>query len=832
MVSSKITNGQKSFAAALLVLSAFLVQYFNWILGTYIPYGIFLCAASFILVWDRNIKIEAPKFNRQNFSKWFEKFDLLALCWIPAVVFIGFSSFSGGLAIKEILDVLTYVVCAFFVLFCGESETIFQRAFKVIKVFAIYYAATVWIQFLLPPVYNLYLGILPEEVSENLLKLQNFDSSYAGFSTNAGFTAGHIVAGIILIFSKRYNQSFKRPKTDWFIILFLVASLLVTGKRTHLLAAIAVICLIYVISASGKKRISHLKRLAVVAAAGAGLLMLMLIFFRFIPVVDRLAETIIGLFNGEDITSGRAKLYDFAWDLFLKNPVFGIGWDQYHLNTIGTVTLMTELDVHNIYLQMLAELGLVGFLLIITPMVFTLIATFKQLNKRQAFINRSTMWESALLFSLGYQIFFFIYGITGNPLYDYNYIIFYFFACAICVVSKRNMLGNCVDFADNAQNDKPKAGIITFHFAHNQGAVLQCYALQTYLSKLGHAVSVINYRPPYHTVKYSAWKNPFLVARSNWKRNSKKRLDKRLIMAARGFARGIIANIKRTDSLADQKFNAFIEKYLTQTKLYTSLEELKLDPPKMDAYISGSDQLWNPELLDYCFDPAYFMDFGFENTKRITYAVSLKEHYCESEKNQLKKLCSKIDGLCIREGNEDLVQTLGGDVKVCIDPTLLLDKQDYEPLESEKKVNEPYVFVYGFETTDQINEAVKTIADKLNLKVINGSPKRIKLSGDCRKIYNYSPDEFLSYINHADYVVTNSFHGTAFSIIYKKKFVVVPHTSRGRRMTELLAKLGIANRIWRDASCPWESDIDYRALSEKLEMLRDNSKTYLEQNLK
>ena len=377
-----------------------------------------------------------------------------------------------------------------------------------------------------------------------------------------------------------------------------------------------------------------------------------------------------------------------------------------------------------------------------------------------------------------------------------------------------------------------KTGIITFHFVHNQGAVLQCYALQTALKKLGHDASVIDYRPRYHAARYAARKNPFALASNNWKKHCDQTVLHKAYHAARGFARGIISCIKAPDQLREENFDRFVSKHLIQTECFSSLARLRKAAPKMDAYISGSDQLWNPDLLDGSMDPAYFLDFGGDEVKRITYAVSLKQGYNDQEKIAIKKMCERIDFLSTREHSETLDEVLDRSYHVCVDPTLLLDQEDYRPLESENSEKEPYIFVYGFETSDGICEAVKLISEELGLRVINGSPDKIKLGAGITTAENYAPDQFLSYIKNAEFVVTNSFHGTAFSIIYGKQFVTVPHSTRGKRMIELLHKLGLSGRLWGEESFSWKTPVDHDTAREKMAQLRAESLDYLKGSLK
>ncbi len=375
-----------------------------------------------------------------------------------------------------------------------------------------------------------------------------------------------------------------------------------------------------------------------------------------------------------------------------------------------------------------------------------------------------------------------------------------------------------------------KTGIITFHFAHNQGAVLQCYALQKALGEMGHEASVINYCPVYHTVRYSAIRNPFLMAKQSYNKMKNRKITVRIYNMARNFAKGIYINIKKTYVLREENFSRFINKNLNLSDKYKTLDALRKNPPKYDAYVSGSDQLWNPELMDGAFDPAYFLDFGAGDIRKITYAVSLKESYTNDEKKVMKKLCENLDAVSIREENATADEVLNGDYTVCIDPTLLFGMEDYEEVISEKTEDKPYIFVYGFQTSDEIIEAVNKISQELGVRVINGSPDRINIKG-VEKVYNYGPDEFLSYIKNAEVVITNSFHGTAFSLIFKKKFVTISHTTRGKRMIELLGKLGLSDRIWGNSECDWNKDIDYAEAGKKLEELKAEAFDYLKKNL-
>ena len=373
-------------------------------------------------------------------------------------------------------------------------------------------------------------------------------------------------------------------------------------------------------------------------------------------------------------------------------------------------------------------------------------------------------------------------------------------------------------------------GIITFHFAHNQGAVLQCYALQKALTKMGHDVKVIDYCPGYHTIRYSSAPNPFSMAILGYKKEKNRKFTSRMRHMVRKFAKGIYINTTKKYKGREQNFSRFTKEHLNLTNKYKTIKALRKNPPLLDAYVSGSDQLWNPELVNGFFDPAYFLDFGSKDIRKITYAVSLKESYTEQEKQSMKMLCENLDAICAREKNSVADELFEQNYTVCVDPTLLFDMEDYESITSKETEEEPYIFVYGFQTSETMVEAITVISKELGIRVINGSPERVMIK-DATNAYDYGPDVFLSYIKNAQFVITNSFHGTAFSVIFKKKFVTVAHTTRGKRMTELLEKLELSGRIWRNAECDWRSEVDYTQADKKRNELKIQAKDYLNKNL-
>ena len=372
-------------------------------------------------------------------------------------------------------------------------------------------------------------------------------------------------------------------------------------------------------------------------------------------------------------------------------------------------------------------------------------------------------------------------------------------------------------------------GILTFHFVPNQGAVLQCYAMQKFLESAGHSVRVVDYRPSYHAVRYAPFKNPFRYARWFYRKHARKSLPARLVVFARAFVRALAMNAEGTDRRVAAAFRSFSRRHLHLTDPYPSLAALRRNPPLLDACLVGSDQLWNPELLDQDFDSAYFLDFGPDSLVRFSYAVSLGKPPTGLQLCQLGPLCKRLDAISLRESSPDVERALPLPVHVCLDPTLLLDEGDYADVESPERTGDgDYIFVYGFETTPEIETALAEVRRRHpSCRVVNGSPHRVKLRCPHESRRVYGPDMFLSFVKHAQCIVTNSFHATAFSVIYQKEFVTVPHSSRALRMTHLLGSLGLASRLWGHEAFSFDAPVDWSAVRDRILELRQSSVAYL-----
>lgn len=386
-----------------------------------------------------------------------------------------------------------------------------------------------------------------------------------------------------------------------------------------------------------------------------------------------------------------------------------------------------------------------------------------------------------------------------------------------------------------------KVGIITYHFPYNCGAALQCFALQTKLEELGHEVCIINYRPWYHQNRYTPLKNPVYFAGKRF-RDPADNMLKRCVHAGDGFLRTVSSwRTYRNVELKEKKFRGFVKRYLKETKVYRTLKQLQKDPPKCDMYISGSDQLWNCGITGGVFDSAYFLNFGSDEIGKMSYSVGADFSKLENPEAVLKDLVKDLDVISLREEKfmPDVEKAVEGKIPthVDVDPTLLLRAEQYcDYMPDMPAEPEPYILTYTMtgETQKQIYNGARILSEKLGMKVIDvsGDPNKMNKKVEDNRLCG--PDELLWYIKNAEYVVTNSFHGTVFSVIFQKKFVTIPHAQTGNRVTELLDKLGLSKRYHRvttEAIKEVTNDIDYDAATEKLNALRSRSAEFLQSSI-
>lgn len=352
-----------------------------------------------------------------------------------------------------------------------------------------------------------------------------------------------------------------------------------------------------------------------------------------------------------------------------------------------------------------------------------------------------------------------------------------------------------------------KVGIITFHRANNFGAVLQCYALQATLKALGYDVSVIDYRQPFTEISYSPYR-PDIVKKG---------------LTAPRLLGGYLLKVFPVLFKRETKYNRFRSRYLNCTKPVRNADEM---PQDFDVYLIGSDQMWSLHPTNNVIEPIFFGDFPRPNGSRLDgYAISsnIKSLHDIGE-TYLKDAANRFDRLSFRERivRDEVERMTGAHGDVVLDPTLLLNYDDWDRLTTRPPVKEPYLLTY-FLSDDTDNDAfrtkVKAFAEKNGLKMV-----------DVFKIA-YSPIEFLNAVKYAKVVFAASFHATALSLLLRKNFYSFRSTDgRDIRYINLLNAIQMSDRLIStdDLDGLRLTDADYSDSERLLNSLRADSIKYLQ----
>ena len=360
-----------------------------------------------------------------------------------------------------------------------------------------------------------------------------------------------------------------------------------------------------------------------------------------------------------------------------------------------------------------------------------------------------------------------------------------------------------------------KIGIITYWWSQdNYGQILQCYALQTFLRNMGHDAFLIRNKENVKNKRDIKWfcSLPLKIIRII--------LNPNAFLLGRKFGKLETACVE-VNKKHSRDFDVFKEKYIKSTSIYTQ-EELFSNPPDADVYMCGSDQIWSG------VNPVYFLNFKLPRTvKRISYAASFGK--TKLSKKNIKKIApwlKQFDVVTVRESSGiDICKEADRDDAICVpDPTLLLSSEAYMQLiENIPQNKEKYILLYllGNEVDFDISEFYKYASSKgLKVKYV-ASQGRIDQYG---KIYP-TISEWLHLIKDAEYVVTNSFHGSVFAITFNKKFLVIPlcglFSKMNSRIDELLQMFNLGDRLYSDSISAVEKEIDYNVINEKLFHKRD-----------
>ncbi|EHO82830.1 polysaccharide pyruvyl transferase family protein [Fusobacterium ulcerans] len=344
-----------------------------------------------------------------------------------------------------------------------------------------------------------------------------------------------------------------------------------------------------------------------------------------------------------------------------------------------------------------------------------------------------------------------------------------------------------------------KVGILTFHFPDNKnfGASLQSFAVLTMIKKIYRNTQIIDY-------SYTKFKLKHKI---------------KLLIQGKGFL-------------------DYNKKFLKLTSKCKNFKELRKLNENFDIFIVGSDQVWR-SLGKYT--PIYFFNFVNNEKRKISYSASFGVDYWEDKTEittEVKKLIKRFDYISVREksGVKICNEIFEVTAKVVLDPTLMLEKEEYNIILEEYKnkghLKNKYVAYMVLDEEKNLNNLGNDISKKLNIPVLNIKGKILKFFNKEMFIYN-KVSQWLTYLKDSEMVITDSFHCTVFAIIFNKNFIVIANKKRGiSRLENLLSELGLEERLIYNLEEVSKNnilnkEINYEIIKEKLNILRKESFEFL-----
>ena len=345
-------------------------------------------------------------------------------------------------------------------------------------------------------------------------------------------------------------------------------------------------------------------------------------------------------------------------------------------------------------------------------------------------------------------------------------------------------------------------GILTFHRASNYGAVLQAYALQKVISDMGRDALIVDYRCRTVEEGHRPW--------GLFKRHRFPVVLLRCLVAAR----------------KDMLFGAFRRKHLVLSE-QMSADDLEKRGDEYTLFVTGSDQVWNDTFSG--MDPVYMLTFADQN-QRYSYACSLGfDSFPEGTEQIYRERLAGMQCISVRENRAvDLIGQLGYASRVDLDPTLLLCRSKWEKLMKAPDYPEPFILVYTVNEDIHLLEAARRLSEKTGVKILYLN-NQYKKNRDITRIRYSTPEEFVGWFAGAEYVFTNSFHGTAFAVIFQKKLKVELETAKkfNVRSRDLLMNCGLQQCVLKNNEEDMVFSTDWAGTERSLDAMRRRSLDYI-----
>ena len=380
-----------------------------------------------------------------------------------------------------------------------------------------------------------------------------------------------------------------------------------------------------------------------------------------------------------------------------------------------------------------------------------------------------------------------------------------------------------------------RVGVLTFHFAKNYGAMLQAYALSRVISSMGAECQIIDYRYP---VMYRGEGRISL--------GEQYRVHRRWNSIILAFAKGLIrwgqAFFRRETSQA-KRYKAFMEGKLPLSRRVRDRDLFRLD---YDAYVCGSDQIWN-ERITVGLCPVYFCAFAkCKSSIKVAYAASCgKEAFPDRIKDEATRLLSNFDAIGVRETQlcDELNDNMALPSKAVhvLDPTLLICHDEWQALATQPAIaifgGKPYLLLYLVEETAAslwVYTLARRIASKRGLDIVKIA-RSCDVCGDSLdgvvSVADCGPQEFLGLIRNAEFVLAGSFHGIVFSVLFHRQFYCIPHRTDRARTDSFLGMIGLSGRNASEEMDDNQCDIDFTPVDSVLNRKKEKSVAFLKNAL-
>lgn len=355
---------------------------------------------------------------------------------------------------------------------------------------------------------------------------------------------------------------------------------------------------------------------------------------------------------------------------------------------------------------------------------------------------------------------------------------------------------------------------VTFHHGNNYGALFQMFALHSKIKHMGHDNLVLETAPSTLKKEKKVVRNPKAILRDAY------------IFCFQIFRH------KKMSSLTES-FSEFKRRNVAFTPAYSSMEDLKSNCPYVDALITGSDQVWNLNTVPSMI-PSRFLDFGNPNAIRFSFAASIESmDYSDSQKEFVREKLRTFKGISLREKSAcDYIESFTDYHTECmLDPVFLFDKAEWTSFSKKPRIKGPYILCYQVISNRLMQKVVDDLKKETGYPIVAICNVPFKWIHADYSLFDVSPEEFLGLYNNASCVVTTSFHGTAFGILFNKRTYTITRDISSNRIFNLMRLFGLEDFVIRPNAHLTNKAIDWNSVNGVISKERKRSTQYLQNML-